>query len=224
MGLLVFQVLMIVVLISISTVFIDMYSTLFQGNLLLTAVMSYLSLLFTAIVFPVILHRIIRLFISGSGSSEAMGKRDQILWGINSVIFDTSYWVISKLLPVGVFPHVIYRFYGLKCGKSVGLYARLLDVDLIEIGDYSVIGTNSLVTAHMMLADGRVYRNKIIIGHHSSIGVNSVVLPGVTVGDYCIVAPSSVVAKDAVLDSYSLYSGNPVVKVKDLRERYEKNH
>ena len=215
---------MIVLLISVSVVFIDIYSTLFQGNLFFTAVMSYLSLLLTAIVVPVILHKIIRLFISGSGSNEAMGKRDQILWGINSVIFDTAYWVISKLLPVGVFPHVIYRLYGLKCGKGVGIFSRLYDVDLIEIGEYSVLGTNSTITAHIMLADGRVYRNRIKIGHHSSVGVNSVVLPGVTIGDYCIVAPGSVVAKNAALDSYSLYSGNPAVKVKDLRERYEKDH
>ncbi|MHA1448331.1 MAG: acyltransferase [Candidatus Hodarchaeales archaeon] len=222
LGLLVFQVLLIIVLISASVVFIDVYSMLFQGNLLLTAILSYLSLLLTIIIVPAVLHRIIRLFISSSGSNEAMGKREQILWGINSVIFDSSYWIISKMLPVGVFPHVIYRLYGLKCGKGVGIFARLLDVDLIEIGDHSVIGTNSLVTAHMILADGRFYRNKITIGHHSSIGMNSVVLPGVRIGDYCIVAPGSVVLKDSVLDSYSLYSGNPVEKVKDLRDRYDK--
>ena len=44
------------------------------------------------------------------------------------------------------------------------------------------------------------------------IGVRSIVLPGVTIGDHCVVAAGSVVTKNAPPNS--LVAGNPAVVVK----------
>ena len=54
----------------------------------------------------------------------------------------------------------------------------------------------------------------VIIGNNCWIGARSIILPGVTIGDYSIVAAGSVVTKD--VPSGVLVAGNPAVIKKKL--------
>lgn len=54
----------------------------------------------------------------------------------------------------------------------------------------------------------------IKVGNGCWIGARSTILPGVTVGDGCIIAAGSVVNKDC--EPNSLYAGVPARKIKDL--------
>lgn len=55
----------------------------------------------------------------------------------------------------------------------------------------------------------------VIIGKDCWIGANSTILPGVTIGDFCVVAAGSVVTKD--VPSGTMVAGVPAVFKKHLR-------
>lgn len=60
-----------------------------------------------------------------------------------------------------------------------------------------------------------IEKASIYIGEHSWLGVNSVILPGVTLGKFCVVAANSLV-KDS-FDDYSVVAGNPAKLIKKLK-------
>lgn len=57
---------------------------------------------------------------------------------------------------------------------------------------------------------------KVTIGNDVWIGANATVLPGVTIGNHCVVAAGAVVTKD--VPSYSLVGGVPARTLKKLKE------
>lgn len=57
-------------------------------------------------------------------------------------------------------------------------------------------------------------RKAVIIGNHSWIGARVIILPGVEIGDYCVVAAGSVVTKD--VPDYTVVAGVPAKFVKKL--------
>ncbi|WP_018109325.1 acyltransferase [Bacteroides propionicifaciens] len=63
-------------------------------------------------------------------------------------------------------------------------------------------------------------QKKVVIKENCWIGAGSIILPGVTIGENSVVAAGSVVTKD--VPSYSVYGGCPALKIKDLKEFYEK--
>lgn len=62
---------------------------------------------------------------------------------------------------------------------------------------------------------------RIIIKDNSFIGVNAIILPGVTIGPNSVVAAGSVVTKDVLPDM--VYGGNPAKAICTLEQYYQKN-
>ena len=56
----------------------------------------------------------------------------------------------------------------------------------------------------------------VIIGDHSWIGANSVIMPGVELGEFCVVAANSFVNKS--FPPYSVIGGNPAKIIKRLEK------
>ena len=87
----------------------------------------------------------------------------------------------------------------------------------LRIGEHTSIGLNCLVFTHsswlanMMLENysgsDLIERKPVSIGIGCFIGGNSVIMPGVTIGNFVTVQPLSVVAKD--IPDRCLVSGNP---------------
>lgn len=81
-------------------------------------------------------------------------------------------------------------------------HVTILDIAPVHIGDYCMIGPNTLITtvSHSLSAAKR--RNKIgiakpvTIGDDVWIGGNCTILPGVTIGNNVVVAAGAVVTKD----------------------------
>lgn len=89
----------------------------------------------------------------------------------------------------------------------------------ISIGDYTQIGPNvGLIAANHDLYDNSSHiPSEIVIGKYCWLGMGSVILPGVTLGDFTIVGAGSVVSK-SFPEGYCVIAGNPARKIKELEK------
>lgn len=98
--------------------------------------------------------------------------------------------------------------WGMDIGRRahISLSARLDKTNPrgVHIGEDTAITFDTVILTHDFI--NRAHRD-VRIGRCCFIGARSVILPGVTIGDHCIVAAASVVMKD--VPPHSLVSGNP---------------
>ena len=79
---------------------------------------------------------------------------------------------------------------------------KILDVTTVTIGDYCLIGPNTVISTvnHPMTAEGRRKKlsitSPVTIGNDVWIGANCTILPGVTIGNNVVIAAGAVVSKD----------------------------
>ena len=108
-------------------------------------------------------------------------------------------------------------------GEHVGINGVTIAArKLVSIGDYTMIGPNTIITDHdghnawpprdRWTTGGKAA--DVIIGNDVWIGMNCIVLKGVSIGPGAIVAAGSVVIAD--VEPNSLYAGNPAKKIKTL--------
>ena len=74
----------------------------------------------------------------------------------------------------------------------------------VHIGESSAVSFGAVVMTHDYT---RGLHLDTRIGERCQIGAHSFIMPGVTIGDECVVAPASVVMKD--VPSNTLVAGNP---------------
>lgn len=110
----------------------------------------------------------------------------------------------------------------------IGEHALLDASGELEIGAHTSIGLFCLIFSHdsHMLnllgtntpaAKRRIIRKKTSIGSHCFIGGHSFIMPGVTIGDHCLIAPMSVVYQD--LPPRTIYQ--PYRQMLDLVQQLE---
>jgi acetyltransferase-like isoleucine patch superfamily enzyme len=98
---------------------------------------------------------------------------------------------------------------------------------LVKIGDHVTITFGVRFVTH----DGGVwvFRDRerdidifrpIIIGSNVFIGINSILMPGVTVGDNCVIGAGSVVTRDIPANTVAI--GAPARPIRDLDSYWEK--
>ena len=100
-------------------------------------------------------------------------------------------------------------------GLSPGCYIQ--GIGKITIGDYTIIATNvGIISANHNLYDYRQHEEcSVNIGSYCWIGMNSVILPGVCLGDHTIVAAGAVVTKPFP-EGYQVIGGNPAKVIKRI--------
>lgn len=110
------------------------------------------------------------------------------------------------------------RFYsrmGAQIGKGVHLNGKIDGVNphLVRIGDYSIIGYDSILVTHCPIKPGYV-----IIDRYVFVGARAIILPGVTIGEGAIIGAGSVVTHD--IPPYSIAAGVParVIRERDMAE------
>lgn len=112
-------------------------------------------------------------------------------------------------------------------GKNsfINSYCYLDTFSPIEIGDNVSIamGVYVITSSHKIGDSERraitAYGKPIKIGNGCWIGARSTILPGVTIGQGCIIAAGAVVNKDC--EPNGLYAGVPAKRIKDLDIRHE---
>ncbi len=94
------------------------------------------------------------------------------------------------------------------------------DSGTLEIGDRVGIGSGSIIILESSPGNSRLQKifpsdkRGIKIGADVWIGAGVIILPGVTIGEYAVIASGSVVNKD--VESYTLVGGVPAKKIKDI--------
>lgn len=112
-------------------------------------------------------------------------------------------------------------------GKNVFFNSgcRFQDQGGIVIGDGTLIGHNVVIATINHDLDPRKERKNhyapVVIGSHVWIGSNATILPGVTVGEWAVVAAGAVVTKD--VEPYTVVGGVPAKFIKRIaREEWQK--
>lgn len=140
------------------------------------------------------------------------------LWQVYKTV---SFWKVAKnfiviqlarYTPFMSVKNWLYRtFLGMKVGEKTS-FALMVMPDImfpekISVGRNTVIGFNTTILAHEYLI--KEYRlGDVIIGDEVMIGANSLIMPGVTIGDGAIVSAGTMVHKD-VPPGYFV-GGNPM--------------
>lgn len=132
----------------------------------------------------------------------------------NSVIIDDFVLLISgPRTSIGSFVHI-------------GAFTSIAGGGEFEMGDFSGLSggvrvytgnedynggslTNPAVPAPYRIAK----RSFVHIGKHAIVGANTVILPGVTIGEGAAIGANSLVTKD--VEPWSVYFGSPAKKIKD---------
>ena len=114
--------------------------------------------------------------------------------------------------------------YGCNISLGARFYANfnltILDCSIVTIGDRVMFGPNVSIFAatHETEVQSRrediEYGKPVVIGNDCWIGGHVVILPGVTIGDGCTVAASSVVTKN--VEAWSVVMGSPAKVVKKV--------
>ena len=112
-------------------------------------------------------------------------------------------------------------------GYEPGCYIQ--GIGKISIGDYTQIAQNVGIISsnHDLYDNSKHHHDEVRIGNYCWLGMNSVVLPGVNLGDFTIVGAGSIVTK-SFPEGYCVIAGNPakVIKVleKDKCLKYNSTH
>lgn len=112
-----------------------------------------------------------------------------------------------------VYNWYLRKFYGMKLAPDVrvSLKARIdkTNPQAVEVGPETLIAFDSIILSHDFSTErhsgGSEYATRI--GSRCFIGCASIIMPGVNIGDQCIVAAGSVVTKD--VPAHSIVAGNP---------------
>ena len=122
-----------------------------------------------------------------------------------------------------------FRKKGAVVGERTHIYTDISSAEpfLVHIGNDVTISNNvSLITHDASVSkyiEGKTdVFGKICIGNNCFIGINTTILPGVTIADSCVVAAGSVVTK-SVTEPGTVVGGNPAKKIGNvdtLRKKY----
>jgi putative colanic acid biosynthesis acetyltransferase WcaF len=153
-------------------------------------------------------------------------------WYFTSLLFFR-----SGLIPVSSILVNILRLFGAKIGKQVRIkpYVNIYYPWKLTIGDYSwlaasrienldyvEIGSNVCISQQAMLLTGNhnykvqnfdLITKPITLEDGVWIGARATVCPGVIAKSHSVLTVGSIATKN--LDAYSIYQGNPAVKIKE---------
>jgi acetyltransferase-like isoleucine patch superfamily enzyme len=139
-------------------------------------------------------------------------------------------WVILNRIGPGVRP-AIWRMTGCFIGKNVSIgydvYYDVSNASYIKVEDGVWIASRCLILCHKRdlsqyyvgvdYNDLSYQKEQVVLKKGCVLGMNSVVMPGVTIGEGAIVGVNSLVVKD--VPPWTIAVGNPARVVKKIPER-----
>lgn len=122
------------------------------------------------------------------------------------------------------------KYKNLKIGEHCQYSLDNLDgiaPQLITMGESCVIAPKAVILTHdacLLPATGKYIFKEVIIGNRVFIGYGAVIMPGVKIGDDCVIGSNSVVTKD--IPSGSVFAGIPakhICSLTELKSKKEKD-
>jgi acetyltransferase-like isoleucine patch superfamily enzyme len=145
---------------------------------------------------------------------KVLGKHEGVYWPVHHSSKINQY----KQIVIGV---------ETSPGYEPGCYIQ--GIGKVFIGDYTQIAQNvGIISSNHDVYDNSIHHHEEVrIGSYCWLGMNSVVLPGVTLGDFTIVGAGAVVTK-SFPQGYCVVAGNPAKVIKELEKdkckRYQSEH
>ena len=85
--------------------------------------------------------------------------------------------------------------------------------ELIYIGNGVIITTGTCILSHFYsVKDNKFYLGEVKIGDNVFIGMNTLIVKGVTIGDNAVIGAGSIITRD--IPSYDVWAGNPAKFIK----------
>lgn len=141
-------------------------------------------------------------------------------------LFNYIMTTLASLAPYGLVV-LLHRIRGVRIGSDVFIdrttYLDEVYPNKITIEDHATIAPRAIIIAHSKLGKylepymGPTTVKKVCIGKGSFIGVNAVIIPGVTIGEGAVVSASTFVNKD--VPAHTLVAGNPMRVIAKLEKR-----
>ena len=170
--------------------------------------------LFVYGVLSVICARLMLLISPLSPGDHSMDSGLFTWWKLFTVVYEFGRGALLPFTTVFARPLVAMLF-GAKIGKDIALGGRLVDPELITIGDEAIIGQDSVITAHA-ITTGMIILREVKISRGATVGVNVVIMPGVEVGEGSIVTAGAVVSPNTIIPAGEMWGGIPARKIKDV--------
>ncbi|MCI0530081.1 MAG: acyltransferase, partial [Nitrospira sp.] len=171
------------------------------------------------------IFQLVKEFLAEARSSAHNRGHSMIWLGFNYIFRNYLLGLLARISPLGV-NLVIHRLRGVKLGKGVYIdptsvletaYPENITIgNDVRVTAYAVIMTHIKAPHH--LRDTGIMPlviKPVVLEDHCFIGVNVVIMPGVTVGKGAVVASGSVVITN--VPPYTMVAGNPAKVVKRFR-------
>lgn len=123
------------------------------------------------------------------------------------------YPVLRSGIPPAPFMRLLYQALGAKLGGNTYSQGLIHDPIFVRIGSNSTVGQSALIIPHQ-IEGAKLAHLPVEIGDHVTIGANSVILPGVRIGNHAIVATGAVVPKGTVIGDGEVWGGVPARKLR----------
>ena len=196
----------------ISTIF---FSTLFSVPIEFSGIVKVALFIFLLFIWTGFALKLVRLIWPLKEGIFPIDKgSDGIFWKLQGFlyIFNIGLFMNTYLVPINL-RGLIYSFLGAKIGKSVMIGGKILEPPLVQIGDYTQLGEDTLITAHAV-EKGMVTLGRVKVGRSVTIGVKAVIFPGVEIGDNSIIAAGSVVTKNTKIPANETWGGIPAKRIR----------
>lgn len=123
-----------------------------------------------------------------------------------------------------------YRKKGAMIGEHVRAFSPITAAEpyLIEVGDNTTISSGVVFLTHdnsvikLPVRMGTDLVGRVTIGKNCFIGCNTILLPGVAVGDNIIIGAGSVVSRSC-MENGAIYAGNPAKRIGRIADFASKN-
>jgi hypothetical protein len=127
-----------------------------------------------------------------------------------------NFFVHNTLLPAPL-SRGFYQLLGAKFGSGSYSAGILLDPPYVKIGENSLIGFDAVLCSHALEGEFVSFEN-ITIGNNVTVGLRSMIMPGVIIDDNAIIAAGALVTKNTHIKNGEVWAGIPAKKIQQRQE------
>jgi non-ribosomal peptide synthetase-like protein len=179
-----------------------------EALFLYSCIVSFFTCSLTSVMLLPLVKRLVGLR-TPTGKFRITSWR-AVLWGLSNANVLLARFLGMELLRCTPWINVYLMLMGAKIGQNVVVNSTYLyDVDLLEIGDNTVVGGDAVILGHSM-ENQWLHVARVKIGRNVTIGQSSTILAGSVIEDGAVIGAMSLVPKYSVVPRDSVWLGVPV--------------